>query len=184
MIFKKKPLKILFVATEASPFARVGGMGSVMHDLPLALAQLGNDVRLFIPKYLGVGKGMNLTIETEGLEVPTENKEKEKFFKCSVWKWETGGKKEDSVATYFLDNQEYFGSRANIYGYADDPLRWALLSRGVLEFLKTSAWMPDVIVSNDWHTGFLPNYLKLYYADLPKFSDVSSIFCIDRKAHV
>ncbi len=178
MIFKKKPLKILFVATEASPFARVGGMGSVMHDLPVALAHLGNDVRLFIPKYLGVGNGMNLKMEIEGLEVPTENKEKEKFFHCNVWRWETGGKKEDSVTTYFLDNQEYFGSRANIYGYADDPLRWALLSRGVLEFLKTSAWMPDIIVSNDWHTGFLPNYLSLYYKGLPKFNDVSSIFCI------
>ncbi|MFA6463680.1 MAG: glycogen/starch synthase [Candidatus Paceibacterota bacterium] len=178
MIFKKKSLKILFVATEAAPFARVGGMGSVMHDLPVALANLGNDVRLFIPKYLGVGKGMKLTEEIKGLEVPTENKEKEKFFNCDIWKWQTEGKKEDSVTTYFLDNQEYFGSRANIYGYADDPLRWALLSRGALEFLKSSEWMPDIIVSNDWHTGFLPNYLKSYYADLPKFKDVSSIFCI------
>ncbi|MEI8337786.1 MAG: glycogen/starch synthase [bacterium] len=178
MIFKKKSLKILFVATEAAPFARVGGMGSVMHDLPVALANLGNDVRIFIPKYLGVGDGMKLVNEISDLKVPTNNKEKDEFLNCNVWKWVTEGKKEDSVTAYFLDNQEYFGSRANIYGYADDPLRWAILSKGALEFLKFSSWMPDIIVSNDWHTGFLPNYLKLDYKEIPKFKDVSSIFCI------
>ncbi|MEI6478932.1 MAG: glycogen/starch synthase, partial [bacterium] len=58
------------------------------------------------------------------------------------------------------------------------PIRWALLSRGVLEFLRFGSWMPDIIVSNDWHTGFLPNYLKAYYSPLPKFKDITSVFCI------
>ena len=178
MIFRKKSLKILFVATEAAPFARVGGMGSVMHDLPLALSRLGYDVRLIIPKYLNVGKDLKLTPKLRGLEVPTNNKEKEQFFFCDVWKLQAEGKKDDAVTTYFLDNQEYFGSRANIYGYADDPIRWALFSRGTLEFLRFSEWMPDIIVTNDWHTGFLPNYLKSDYSHLPKFKDVSSVFCI------
>ena len=178
MMFKKKSLKILFVSTEAAPFARVGGMGSVMHDLPVALSNLGNDVRIFIPKYLDVGKDLKFSMEIKDLEVPTENKEGDPFLFCNVWKYEPQGAKGDAVTAYFLDNQEYFGSRANIYGYADDPIRWALLSRGVLEFLRFSDWMPDVIVSNDWHTGFLPNYLKIYYSALPKFKDVSSIFCI------
>ncbi len=178
MIFKKDSMKILFVATEAAPYARVGGMGSVMHDLPVALSKLGNDVRLMIPKYLDVGKDLNLTLEAKGLEVPTGNKEKDQFFFCDVWKLQAEGKKDDAVTTYFLDNQEYFGSRANIYGYADDPVRWALFSRGVLEFLRFGSWMPDIIMTNDWHTGFLPNYFKSDYSMLEKFKGVSSVFCI------
>jgi Glycogen synthase len=63
----------------------------------------------------------------------------------------------------FLENLEYFEKRSNIYGYNDDAMRWALLSRGVLEFIRGNKdrWQPDVIVAADWQTGFLCNFLKL-----------------------
>ena len=61
------------------------------------------------------------------------------------------------MTTYFLENMEYFELRTNVYGYNDDTIRWALLSRGVLEFISYwSEWKPDIIVSSDWQTGLVP----------------------------
>ena len=43
--------KILFVASEAVPFIKTGGLADVMGALPKELAAKGMDVRLVIPKY-------------------------------------------------------------------------------------------------------------------------------------
>jgi glycogen synthase len=73
---------------------------------------------------------------------------------------------------------------ANVYGYGDDPLRWALLCRGVLEFLKTdTSWTPDIIVAADWTTGFLPNFIKTVYKDDPVLSKITTIFAIHNLYH-
>ena len=44
--------KILFVGTEAMPFAATGGLGDVLGSLPAALAATGEaDVRVILPLY-------------------------------------------------------------------------------------------------------------------------------------
>ena len=44
-------MKVLFVASEASPFIKTGGLGDVMGALPPALKRLGLDVKVVLPKY-------------------------------------------------------------------------------------------------------------------------------------
>jgi len=83
------------------------------------------------------------------------------------------------VTTYFLENQEYFEKRSNVYGYSDDAIRWNLLCRGTLEFLRISNdWLPDVIITNDWQTGFLSNYLRTAYKNNTRLSKIATIFVI------
>src|SRR5438105_2964460 len=108
----KTPLKILFVAPEASPFAKVGGLGSVMYSLPKALARLGHDARVMIPKYATIDeKKFNLEMMIEHLEVPSGNKTGAEKLICNVKKF-TPRVAEDPVTTYFLENQEYYELRA------------------------------------------------------------------------
>jgi len=45
---KKEKKKILFVASEADPFIKTGGLADVAGSLPQALREKGNDVRLVI----------------------------------------------------------------------------------------------------------------------------------------
>lgn len=186
-LFKSKsPKKILFVAPEAAPFVKAGGLGAVMYALPRALRKLGYDARLMIPRYAGIDlEKFHLSMELEGLHVPTESKSgnetEPEYLVCNVRKYtpENGGNSRSPVTTYFLENLEYYEKRSNIYGYSDDAVRWALLSRGTLEFLRVSRdWLPDVIVSSDWQTGFLCNYLHTAYKDDEGLRRIAAVFII------
>lgn len=174
----RKSLKVLFVGSEAAPFVKVGGLSQVMYSLPKALESLGHDARVIIPRYLSIDNELfHLEMELENLKVPTGNETGQTELICNVKKCEPNGSGA-AVTTYFLENQEYYEQRANVYGYADDPIRWALLCRGALEFLKESSWVPDVIVSLDWQTGLIPNYLKTVFKNDPVLSKISSVFSI------
>jgi starch synthase len=176
----KKNLKILFVGSEAAPFAKVGGLSSVMYSLPKALSELGYDARIMIPRYLSIDdKKFHLKMEYEGLKVPTDsNGTGPEHIICNVKRCDPNGNGA-GVITYFLENQEYYEQRANVYGYVDDPVRFALLSRGVLEFIRQHAnWIPDVIVALDWQCGLIPNYLKTTYKSDVILSHIATNFSI------
>ena len=46
-------LRALLCSSEAVPFAKTGGLADVAGALPKALAKLGHDVRLMLPKWAG-----------------------------------------------------------------------------------------------------------------------------------
>lgn len=184
-LFKKNKKKILFVAPEAAPFVKAGGLGEVVFALPRALEDLGYDVRVMIPLYAGVDQEkFPLTMEMHGLEVPTgatgDNPNEPSHLICNVKKYvPADGNGYKPVTTYFLENQEYYEKRSNVYGYGDDVVRWNLLCRGVLEFFRlTDDWLPDIIVANDWQTGFLPNYLGTVYKDDRRLAKIATVFVI------
>jgi len=174
---RKKPLKILFVATESAPFAKVGGLASVMHSLPNALVRLGHDARVMIPRYLSIDdKPFHLQMDFKGLSVPTGDEEGQDHLVCNVKRYDPVG---GGAITYFLENQEYYEQRANVYGYADDPVRWSLLCRGALEYVRMKGdWTPDVIVCSDWQTALIPNLLKTVYAKDSVLSKIASVLSI------
>lgn len=179
---------MLFVAPEAAPFAKAGGLGEVMFALPRALQRLGHDARVIVPRYGGIDlEKFQLELELEGLVVPTgstgekENEPAELI--CNIRRYLPRKNAPDyaklPVPTYFLENQEYYEKRSNIYGYSDDAVRWALLCRGTLEFVRQSrGWTPEIIIASDWQTGFLPNYLRTAYPDDTRLKNIATIFII------
>jgi starch synthase len=180
--FKKEPLKVLFVAAEVYPYATIGGLGMVMFSLSRALRELGVDARIFMPKYGSIDeKKYPMEMVFKGLKVPTgETQEGREFLICNVKKHTPP---EPSAPVYFLENMEYYEKRSNVYGYSDDPIRFVLLCRGVLEFLCQSDWVPHVINCADWHTGSLPNFLKTFYKEHPILSKISTVFSIHNLSH-
>lgn len=173
---KKAELKILFVASEAGPFVKVGGLGEVMYSLPKALRELGYDARVLIPKYGAIDlQKFPLKLEVEKIEPVSMDVDPNGIFTFNVL---SSSDERGAVVAYFLENHEYYEKRANPYGYSDDPVRWALLCKGALEFLKRSKWIPDVIVSSDWQGGLIPNYLHEEYKDHPRLSRIAAIFSI------
>ncbi|MEK7583373.1 MAG: glycogen/starch synthase [Patescibacteria group bacterium] len=174
-------LNILFVASEAAPYAQVGGLGEVMRSLPTALRKLDHDVRIFIPRYGGIdSKQFPLELEASNLKIISPERDPNGLLVCNVLKHKD---EKGNIIAYFLENMEYYEKRANVYGYSDDTTRWLLLSRGVLEFLKQSPWKPDIIVSNDWQTGFVPNLLATEYASDPDLSKIATVHSIHNLKH-
>lgn len=176
-------LKILFVTTEESPFAKVGGLGEVMFSLPRALRRLGHDARVMIPRYGTIPRNHGLRVIQRGLEVPTSPDNQGPRLACNVLAHEGSGTGPDPAPTYLLENQEYYELRSNAYGYIDDRIRFALLSRGALEFLNLyREWTPDVITSTDWMTGFLPDFLRRDYSKYTRLENIASVFSIHNLA--
>ncbi len=145
-------MKILFVASEAVPFCKTGGLADVAGSLPQALAQAGNEVAVVLPLYESVGQ---------------EWRDKMEFVCCIDdvplgWRRIYAGlfKLEHESATwYFIDNEHYF-KRGRLYGYYDDGERFGFFSRAVVALLPAMAWMPEVIHCNDWQTALVPIYLR------------------------
>ena len=132
-------MRILFASAECVPFAKVGGLGDVVGALPKALARLGHDVRVVIPKY-GFISGSELDHHLVPLGVPLGSSEAW----CAVLEGELPG---SSVPIYFLDHAALFDG-PNIYegdGTMRGLARTGLLSRGALQLAKHLGWVPDVV---------------------------------------
>lgn len=168
-------LKILFVASEAAPFVKVGGLGEVMNSLPKSLRKLGHDARVLTPKYATIDIN-KYPLETELNNIKVESGDKDPYgiLVSNVLRYVNA----EGGINYFLENMEYYEKRANVYGYSDDTVRWVLLSKAALEFVKKSEWKPDLIVASDWQTGFIPNLVHTDYKDDPVLSTIPVVFSI------
>lgn len=173
----RRNLKVLFVSAEAAPFSRVGGLASVSYFLPRALLKMGIDVRIFTPKYGTIPEAkFPMKMVVDGMRVPTgepEDSTNPKHLVCNVKAYAEVKKTEPTV--YFLENMEYYEKRANVYGYSDDHIRFGLLSRGVLEFIKKEFFVPDVLHVNDWHTAYSLDYLRKIYKDDPVLKKIATL---------
>ena len=169
-----KKLKILFVTSEVVPFVKTGGLADVSAALPQTLAELGHEVRIVVPKYGAVDDRKFKIHEVVRLkDIPINIGGKDVLF--SLKSCFLPGQK-IRVQIYFLDNQEYFGSRNSLYSdpmtgldYDDNDERFIILNRAVFELILKLGWIPDIIHCNDWQCGLIPAYLKNVYQGEPNF---------------
>ncbi len=163
-------MRVLFVASEAAPFIKSGGLGDVAGALPKALAQKGTDVRVVIPKYKLIKSEMKEKIRFNKW-FTVKVGWRERF--CGVWECFYNG-----ITYYLLDNEYYF-NRDGLYGYYDDGERFAFFDRAVLDMLRQIDWQPDLIHCNDWQTGMLPVLLKFQYKKNDSFYwNMKTVFSI------
>jgi len=163
-------MKILFVASEAAPFIRTGGLGDVVGALPKALNKLGNDTRVIIPFYKD--------------EIKDDFKDNFKFVASTFvelsWRRQYCGVYQaciDGVTYYFIDNEYYF-KRKGLYGHFDDGERFAFFSKAVLEVLPLIDFYPDVLHANDWHTALCPVFLDVFYRFSEDYKKIKTVFTI------
>jgi starch synthase len=165
-------LNILFVASEAVPYAKTGGLADVAGALPKALARLGHRVRLIMPRY-NLEKILQRGEPMPGeLTVPFDGKAR----RSAVFIDRDG-----EVPVYFIDAPDFY-FRGKLYGEHDDPDRFAYFSRAALELAKALNEQFDILHLNDWMTGLLPLYGKTLYARDPILAHTKTLFTIHNMA--
>ncbi len=175
---KTTPLNIVFVASEAAPFVKTGGLADVVGSLPMRLKERGHNVIVFLPEYLQIHEA-NFNLRDTGV-----------VFSCPVgsdWLGVSVSKAEyQGLEFFFIKYPPYF-MRPGLYGeggdYEDNLERFALFSKAVIEALARIGFKPDIIHCNDWHTGLIPVFLKAFYKDSEFFSKAKTIFSIHNIAY-
>jgi len=174
-------LKILTIGAEAAPFAKTGGLGDVAGSLPIALRELGHDVRVVMPAYRSVedayraGRLQLSTPLPAGLLVPTSAG----AIPVGVLEGQLPG---SDVPIYFISEDSLFG-RPQIYGYGDDVYRFAFFSRAAMEFIRAVGWRPDVVNAHDWHAAPAVTWLSTAGNRLDWFRGIPSVFTIHNLMH-
>src|SRR6202167_378364 len=165
-------MHIAFAASECVPFSKTGGLGDVVGALPRALAALGHQVSVYIPRYRQTKLTDPQTV-VRSITVPFDDK----YRFCSVVTAGAGA----GVKYYFVDYPPYF-DRDALYGtpagdYPDNAERFALFSRAVLESSKILG-VPHVFHCHDWQSALIPVLLRTLYTEDPAFREVATVFTI------
>ena len=163
-------MRILYVASEATPFIATGGLADVAGSLPRAIRSKQHACRVVVPLYSSI---------------KPELREKMQFV-CSFyvplgWRNQYCGVFESNyngVKYYFLDNEYYFKRDGGIYGFYDDAERFAFFSKAVCEMIQYVDFDPEILHCNDWQTAMTPVYLNLFYRHLDKYKNIKTVFTI------
>ena len=162
--------KILFAASECTPFIATGGLAEVIGSLSKSLAQDEEyDVRVVLPLYSDIRGDYRQRFTYLGnINVPLSWRNQY----CGIFSYEESG-----VTFYFLDNEYYF-RRGGCYGYYDDGERFAFFSRAVMEILGFLQFYPDVLHCHDWQSALAAIYLKTIYCHRREYSLIRAVFTI------
>jgi starch synthase len=168
----KSPLKILFLASEADPFIKVGGLGDVAGSLPYALRALKKsplDVRLVIPFHsvihtenLDLQRVAVFSIPREGGDVPVQAVRTE--FRGMPVYLISGGPISTSQKVYDLDPRM-------------DSEKYVFFSLAALELARKLNWRPDIVHANDWHTAASVYAVHQMQVD-PFWKGVKTVFSV------
>ena len=162
-------MKVLYVSSEAYPFAMSGGLADVAGALPKALRRRLVGCRVVMPLYSGISEELKASMKfITSIIVPVSWRRQY----CGIFEARHNG-----VIYYLLDNQYYF-KREGFYGHYDDAERFAFFSRAVLEMIPYIDYTPDIIHCNDWQTAMIPVYLDRFYCNDPRYSKIKTVYTI------
>src|SRR3974390_1372066 len=152
-------LKLCVLSSEMVPYAKTGGLADVAGALVRNLRALGHEVRAFLPLYAFVRRSHVELQPVPGVQhVALGIGDTQYAFSLL-----TSSFPGTDVPVYFIDCPELY-DRAGIYTNSpDEHRRFLLFTRAALESCDRLRFVPDIFHCNDWHTAFLPLFLKNRY---------------------
>jgi starch synthase len=182
-----KPLSILFVSSEVTPFAKTGGLADVSGSLPQFVRELGHDIRIIMPKYSAVSERRFKIHDIKRLtDIPISIGENvvlgsvKSSFLTNI---------KTKVQVYFLSN-DFFYSRPDIYidpktkeDWPDNDERFIFFAEAVIETILRLGWKPDVIHLNDWPSALVAALIRTTYAKEQLFKGTKIVFTVHNAAY-
>lgn len=176
-------LRPAFIAAEAVPWVKAGGLADVAGALPRALASRGHRPLLFLPLYDAVDAPAEALERVLEARVPFFGGRDVASFRLLRL---AGG---ENPSVYFVDAPGYF-SRPGLYtdpetglAYEDDGERFLFFSLAVLESLDRLDEGVDIVHCNDYHTGLVPALLERFWRHRPALEDCATVYSIHNLAY-
>jgi starch synthase len=167
-------MRICFIASEAAPLAKTGGLADVAGVLPKHLHALGHDVRVFMPLYSSIGAAaLNLTpvAGAQNVDLPLGAHR----YQYSLMETALPG---SSTPLYLVHCPAAYDRPSLYTPGADEHLRFLILQRAALDGCQRLGFAPDIAHCNDWHTALIPMLLKSLYAWDQLFSGTRTVLSI------
>ncbi len=162
--------KILFVASEAVPFIKTGGLADVVGALPKSCDKERFDVRVMLPKYLCINEKWRNDMEYI-----------DHFYMDYLGQSRYVGILQyvyDGITFYFIDNEAYFGGAKPYGDWYFDLEKFCFFCNAALSALPVIGFQPDLIHCHDWQTGLIPVYLKDRFHEGEFFRNIKSVMTI------
>ena len=161
---------ILFVASEAVPFIKTGGLADVVGSLPKCFDKQYYDVRVMIPKYLCIPeKWRNNMTYVNHFYMDYLGQSRYVGILQYVY---------DGITYYFIDNESYFGGPKPYGDWLYDDEKFCFFCNAALSALPVIGFKPDVVHCHDWQTGLIPVYLKDRFRGGEFFQNIKSVITI------
>ena len=171
--------RILFIATEMSPYLELTEFAEVVNKLAIKSNDTGLEVRCIMPRFGIINERrhrLHEVVRLSGINVSVDNDDYPLQIKVASLP-------NARLQVYFLDNEDFF-KRKYIFNdeqekwYDDNDLRTIFFCKGALETVKKFGWPPDIIHCSGWMTSLVPLYVKTAYKREPVFSHSKIIYTI------
>lgn len=162
--------KILFVASEAVPFIKTGGLADVVGSLPKCFQKEHFDIRVMVPKYLCIKEELRSQM-TYINHFYMDYLDQSRYVGILQYVHE-------GITFYFIDNESYFGGPKPYGDWLYDLEKFCFFSRAALSALPVIGFQPEVVHCHDWQTALIPILLKDRFHDGEFFSNMKSVFTI------
>jgi starch synthase len=163
--------RVLMVASEATPFAKSGGLADVIGALSPTLRARGLEVRVVMPRYRNIDvRGLPVVYQDMPVWLGPAS------YRANVYQTEGRG-----VTYYFVDCPPLY-DREGLYGdatgdYPDNHIRFAVLSHAALT-LARHVYRPSVFHCHDWQAALVPIYLRTLFANDPTYLGIPVLLTI------
>jgi starch synthase len=170
-------MDIVWVTSEATPYAKTGGLADVSASLPAALAERGHKVSVIMPYYPQAMKELTAKAKPilEPVGVP--------FGDTENWIQLREDKVNENLSYYFIEFNGFY-DRPKLYDwngqeYEDNAQRYIFFCRAAMQSVMALGLNPDILHTNDWHAALCNVYLKSHlYSDVPTFKKCRSVLSI------
>ncbi len=149
-------MRILFVASEAFPLIKVGGLADVTSSLAVALRDLGHEPCFVLPRYAAIEAPIRNAPEKSISVALGTIKERVAVSQTMI---------REGIPVYLVENDDYFGTQ-DVYTQ-DELRRFLFFSRCIPGVITELDLRPDIVHCHDWHTALVPLWLKEARMPLP-----------------
>lgn len=172
-------LRILYAASEVTPFLQTSKVADFVRRIPQAMQERGMEIRILVPRFGTINERKNRlheVVRLSGINISVGDEEKPLIIKVASIP-------NARMQVYFVDNEDYFQRKSvfvdkNNRFFEDNGERAIFFCKGVLETVRRLGWAPDIVHCNDWITSLIPLYLKTVYRKDPLFQHTKTVFTV------